>query len=110
MARTIGAKNKTTIAREHARAVLKMPDATPVEFLLAVMRSDEFPMAMRHQAALGVAPYVHPRLQAVLHSQAPNQATVLGELIEELDGTSRGLPHYDDDIAEVEPGTDDKGG
>jgi hypothetical protein len=101
MSRPHGSKNRKTQAREHARAVLNMPDATPLEFLLAIMRSDEFPLAMRKDAALGAAHFVHPRLQAVMHSTVPDNATMLGELIEELDGTARGLPHYDDADSEA---------
>lgn len=50
---------------------------TPLEFMLAVMRDDakhEDPKiqagreAMKFQAAVAAAPYIHPRLQAIEHS------------------------------------------
>lgn len=41
---------------------------TPLEYMLSVMRDEEFPMEVRMDAAKGAAPYIHPRLAATEHS------------------------------------------
>lgn len=58
-----GSPNQRTsdTARKAAAAGL-----TPVEFLLRVMRNSKAPMPMRVDAAKAAAPYVHPRLSAIL--------------------------------------------
>lgn len=73
-----------------------MTATTPVEFMLGVMTNDELPLAVRLYAAVRVAPYMHPRLQAVMHAQQPSGKSDLQELLEELDGMSRGIPACND--------------
>jgi len=89
-----GTRNKRTLARE---AVLRRVGAglattTPLEFMLAVMTNTNLPLAMRLDAAVMAAPYVHPRLKAVVHVQKPSGQNELQELLEQLDGQSRGIP------------------
>ena len=64
---------------------------TPLEFMLAVMRStsvhDDPEVqisrdAMRFEAAKAAAPYIHPRLQAVEHSGKVTMRTLAEELAE----------------------------
>ena len=64
----------------------------PVDFLLGVMRNNEFPLDVRLDAAVKVAPYMHPRLQAVVHTPNPAGLNELAQLLVELDGSTRGLP------------------
>jgi hypothetical protein len=38
-------------------------------------------------------PYMHLRLQDVMHAQEFSGRSELEQLVEEIDGTSRGIPH-----------------
>ena len=60
--RPIGAKNKRTIALEEAMAE---GGELPKSFMLRVMRDESQPMPLRADMAKAVAPYCHPRLNAV---------------------------------------------
>jgi|SRR5687767_9351881 hypothetical protein len=89
-----GSRNKRTLAHE---AILRRVNAglvatTPLEFILSVMTNNDLPLPIRLHAAVMAAPYMHPRLQAVVHAQEPSRRSELGELLAELDGMSRGLP------------------
>jgi len=99
-----GTPNKRTLLRAETLARLRIEGSDPVDFMLNVMRNPHVPLDMRLDAAAKVAPFVHPRLQAVVHAQEPGQSE-LAELIAELDGTSRGLPDYTDSSAEWENGS-----
>jgi hypothetical protein len=79
-----------------------MATTTPLEFMLSVMTNVALPLTLRLDAAVMAAPYMHPRMQAVVHAQESSGLSELGELIAELDGTSRGLPHYTDITGERE--------
>ena len=57
-----GTPNKATAARE---AEIKASGATPLDFMLGVMRDDSKTVEMRLEAAAKAAPYVHPRLSSV---------------------------------------------
>ena len=57
-----GMPNKATAARE---AEIKASGATPLDFMLGVMRDDSKTVEMRLEAAAKAAPYVHPRLSSV---------------------------------------------
>ena len=57
-----GTPNKATAARE---AEIKASGATPLDFILGVMRDDSKTVEMRLEAAAKAAPYVHPRLSSV---------------------------------------------
>src|SRR5688572_4552325 len=89
-----GTPNKRTLLREETLARLRIEGNDPVDFMLNVMRNPHVPLDMRLDAAVKVAPFVHPRLQAVVHTQNPSGKSELQELFEELNGTSRGLPNY----------------
>jgi hypothetical protein len=69
-----GTKNPATIAREKllnevavraADAADIGVDATPLDFMLNIMRDPAIPFAMKFEAAKAAAPYVHPRLSQV---------------------------------------------
>ena len=62
MARPKGSPNKATAARVADIAASGM---TPMDFLISVMRDETRPIELRIDAAGRVAPYVHPRLQAI---------------------------------------------
>ena len=57
-----GTPNKATAARE---AEIKASGATPLDFMLGVMRDDGKTVETRLEAAAKAAPYVHPRLSSV---------------------------------------------
>ena len=57
-----GSKNKRTIALEEAMAA---GGELPKGFMLRVMRDESQPMPLRADMAKAVAPYCHPRLNAV---------------------------------------------
>jgi hypothetical protein len=54
-----GRPNKATAKRE---AEVAASGLTPLDYMLAVLRSPERPHAERMAAAVAAAPYVHPRL------------------------------------------------
>jgi hypothetical protein len=102
-----GTPNKRTLLRAETLARLRIEGSDPVDFMLNVMKNPGVPLDMRLDAAARVAPFVHPRLQAVMHTQNLSGKSELQELIEELDGTSRGLPDYTDASGEWENGPPD---
>lgn len=68
---------------------------TPLAVMLAAMedalaRGD---MAAAAEFAKDAAPYMHPRLQAVMHAQPNQPDNSLDQLLRELDGKQRGIPH-----------------
>jgi hypothetical protein len=77
-------------------ARLRIEGSDPVDFMLNVMRNVDVPLDMRLDAAVKVAPFVHPRLQAVMHAQQSSGKSDLQELLEQLDGMTRGIPTYHD--------------
>lgn len=89
-----GTRNKRTLSREAMlrRAGAGLATTTPLEFILAIMNNTDLPLAMRLDAAVMAAPYMHPRLRAVVHEQQSSAQSELGQLLDELDGQSRGLP------------------
>lgn len=57
-----GGHNRLT---EQAAKMARETGATPLEYLLEVMRDIQAPRAERLDAAKAAAPYVHPKLAAV---------------------------------------------
>lgn len=57
--RAPGARNKATAAKA---AAIKASGLTPLDFMMEVMRNQDYPMEARLDAAKAAAPYVHPRL------------------------------------------------
>jgi hypothetical protein len=94
--------------RAETLARLRIEGSDPVDFMLNVMRNPHVPLGMRLDAAAKVAPFVHPRLQAVMHAPQASGKSELQELFEELDGTSRGLPDYTESSAEWENGPSER--
>ncbi len=66
--RKLGSKNKRTLAREAVVGEGLGIGKLPVEFLLSVMRNSGLSLERRVKAASAVAPYIHPRLEAIQHS------------------------------------------
>ena len=60
-----GAKNKSTVKRQAARAKAALKNLMPVEYLLSVMRDKTIPRAERTEAAKWAAPYISPKLSSV---------------------------------------------
>ena len=58
-----GSKNKRTIALEEAAG-----GELPKGFMLRLMRDESQPMPLRADMAKAVAPYCHPRLNAIEHT------------------------------------------
>jgi hypothetical protein len=67
MARPSGALNRTTIERQKLLDAMTAANATPLSFLLAVLRSESplITMDQRISAARSALPYVHPRVEEV---------------------------------------------
>jgi hypothetical protein len=93
-----GTQSSKTKARLALVERLSAGAPTPLDVMLAAMEDALARGDMPAAAAFAkdAAPYMHPRLQAVVHTQNPTGKSELQELIEELDGTSRGLPDYTD--------------
>jgi len=90
-----GSQSSKTKARLALVERLNAGALTPLEVMLAAME-DALACGNMHAAAAfakDAAPYMHPRLQAVMHAQPPSGKSDLQELLEELDGMSRGLPY-----------------
>jgi hypothetical protein len=82
-----GGRKRGTPNRATSRAVAEFLAAglSPLEFLLSVMRNDEYPLMLRVDAAGKAAQYVHPKLAQVEHSGSITR-TDIGELtMAELD-------------------------
>jgi hypothetical protein len=57
-----GVPSRASAAREAAIAASGL---TPLEYMLATMRDERQPVALRLDMAKAAAPYVHPRLASV---------------------------------------------
>lgn len=64
--RTKGSRNRLT--REVAIALSEDGKLTPLEYMLKVMRDDTADEDRRDRMAIGAAPFMHARLQAIQHS------------------------------------------
>lgn len=62
MGRPRGSPNKATSMREK---VISAQGATPLSYMLDMLRNDELDAATRFEAAKAAAPYVHPRLSSI---------------------------------------------
>lgn len=60
-----GVRSSKTLKRLES---IESDGITPLAFMLAIVRNEELPLAMRLDAAKQSAQYVHPRLSAVDHS------------------------------------------
>lgn len=74
MPRPKGSPNKATKAREE---IISRQGATPLSYMLEVLRSDESSDEDRRWAAEKAAPYVHPRLTSI---DARLQAEINGQV------------------------------
>lgn len=54
-----GTPNKV---KKELRLAIASSGASPLDFMLAVLREDSFPVALRLAAAKDAAPYIHPKL------------------------------------------------
>ena len=62
-----GTPNKATAVRQ---AEIAGSGMTPLDFILEVMRNEENNLAVRLDAAVKAAPYVHPKLASVDHTHS----------------------------------------
>src|ERR1700722_17197042 len=60
-----GTQNRATAERERE---VKASGATPLEYLLSIMRDTDLPRAERTDTAKAAAPYVHPKLASVMQT------------------------------------------
>ena len=60
-----GQPNKKTAELQQA---VSESGLTPLEYMLSVMRDEEADQRTRMGAAMGAAPYVHPKLASIEHS------------------------------------------
>ena len=74
-------------------AMVHVVATTPFDVMLAAMEDalsrGDMPFAA---FAKDAAPYMHLRLQDVMHAQEFSGRSELEQLVEEIDGTSRGIP------------------
>lgn len=91
------ARKATLRAAEEARArtAAALGSAeTPLDYMLRVMRDATVDDKRRDAMATAAAQYLHPKLAAVEHSgNQEKPLTMLHEIVGELDGMGRGLPH-----------------
>lgn len=80
-----GGRQKGTPNKASAKkaAAIAKTGVTPLDFLLKVMRNTKLPMEERLMAAKSAAPYVHPKLQSIVH-QNPDGSNLVPDA---LDGT-----------------------
>ena len=57
------------------------------------MADTQFPLALRLDAAVTAAPFCHPKMRAVAHVDEGRGKSALDELLDEIDGTTRGTPN-----------------
>jgi hypothetical protein len=88
-----GGKN----ARHSRNIVLEAQERgeTPLQYMLAIMKDQTVPIERRDEMAKAAAPYCHPRLQAA--ALALSGTDELASLLQEINGTSRGLPRLEAD-------------
>jgi len=86
-----GGKN----ARHSRNIVLEALDRgeTPLQYMLAIMKDPTVPIERRDEMAKAAAPYCHPKLQA--SAVVAGGTDELADLLQEINGTSRGLPRLD---------------
>ena len=89
-----GGQCQKTLARRAFIDRLGAENVTPLEVILTAMREalNRGDLAAAAAFAKDAAPYLHPRLQAVMHAQKPTGPSDLERLLDELDGRTRGLP------------------
>lgn len=98
-----GTPNKSSRARQEQAAA---GGIMPVDFLLTLMRDRTLPNSTRMEAAVKVAPYIHPRLAPIESTESGSFTALveacakqrLGELVSDIlqsiDGAGTGLaPH-----------------
>jgi len=61
--------------------------------MLAVMRDSSEPPERRDEMAKAAAPYVHPKLAATEVQHGSTEQNPLKLILEQIDGTTRGLPN-----------------
>ena len=105
-----GSQSQKTRARIALVERLGASGLSPLDVILAAMEEavsrGDLPAAAAF--AKDAAPYMHPRLQAVIHAQKPSGKSDLEQLLDELDGRSRGLPVYNDLSDEWENGSSER--
>jgi multidrug resistance efflux pump len=76
-------------------AMVHVVATTPLDVMLAAMEDalSRGDMPSAAASAKDTAPYMHLRLQDVIHAQEFSGRSELEQLVEEIDGTSRGIPH-----------------
>lgn len=95
-----GSPNKATRARQERAAAGGL---MPVDYLLSVMRNSRMPTATRVEAAVKVAPYLHPKLAAVEpNATQPSEVIeklanervqqIFAQMLADIDGAGTGLP------------------
>ena len=65
----------------------------PLEFLLSLVADPQLSIAMRLDAAVKAAPFCHPKLRPVAHVGERKGKSALEELLDEIDGTTGGIPN-----------------
>jgi hypothetical protein len=87
-----GTPNRATTAVA-IRAEVAASGETPLDYMLRVMRDESVESSRRDEMAKAVAPYVHPKLAAVEQQiSGKDGGDPIRMLIDQIDGTSRGLP------------------
>jgi hypothetical protein len=66
-----------------------VPELTPLDHMLAIMRDPKMDMALRFDAAKAAAPYIHPRLNAIEHTGPGGGAIALDALVTDVAAMSQ---------------------
>lgn len=87
-----GTPNKATGKRREVALHALERGISPLEYMLKIMRNPKANQVRRDEMARAAAPYVHPRLAAVV-ARVNDPGNPWEELLNLADGKSRGLPH-----------------
>lgn len=90
-----GAGRKKGSLSSKTKARLALVERLSGDVMLAAMEDAVSRGDMRAAASFAkdAAPYMHPRLQAVIHAQPSQPDNPLDQLLRELDGKQRGIPN-----------------
>ena len=102
---------KTKISRTRILKMLQ-GDRDPLERLIELAFDPETPIELQVSAAAAATPYLHPKLQAIVISQVPqdaaaNHAQLLERVMQRLERLAPAAPVLEGSVVEQSPATSD---